>query len=542
MQAEPSESSEAQPVSTHPTRLAGRGAAATGHPAVTNIAVGVLESGGTAADAAVAALWAACVAEPVLCSPAGGLIASIRSRENHWPQLLDAFVQTPRIPRPDSAPFPMAADFGSTRQVFHLGAASVATPGFIAGVYALHEHMGRIPMRELVQPACELARQGVLITAAAEHLFRVVGDLYRALEDTRVLFAHPERPESGELVREGCRWRNPDLADVMESIAAEGPALFYRGEIAQQICALNLDRGGHLSREDFESYQCNWNAPRAVPVDQATVFVPQSPSIGGLLMGVGLDHFLVEHEPATLAWGSVKHLRSLARCSATMSAIRTSSLDNLTGDAPPDWRSENLRLQQAFRDVSEGLITRQGTTHLSVMDRFGNAVSVTTSNGAGSGIVPKRLGFVLNNMLGEADLLRDHDPAWLPNRRMLSMMTPCLAHLGDDQWLAAGSGGSNRIRSVLLGLMLSRFHFSMSLLESVIAPRLHVENGEIHVEAPMLEWAEAAFPEEVKAGLLVKHDLPNLFFGGAHCVEGSPRHGYQAIGDPRRGGTGVSLS
>ena len=178
----------------------------------------------------------------------------------------------------------------------------------------------------------------------------------------------------------------------------------------------------------------------------------------------------------------------------------------------------------------------RGTTQVSVIDADGNLAALSVSNGEGCAYVIPGTGIVMNNMLGESDLNPGGFHRWRENVRMSSMMAPCAVRWPDGRLLALGSGGSNRIRSAMLQVLMNLIDFEMSLEEAVLAPRIHFEDDLLSVEGGI-------DPERIRSLLEAypSHHLwgeSNMFFGGTHGVlaEGS---GFQPMGDPRRSGAGL---
>jgi gamma-glutamyltranspeptidase/glutathione hydrolase len=175
----------------------------------------------------------------------------------------------------------------------------------------------------------------------------------------------------------------------------------------------------------------------------------------------------------------------------------------------------------------------RGTTHMSVADRWGNVASLTVSNGEGCGHIVPGTGIMLNNMLGEEDLNPHGFQQWQLNTRLSSMMAPALIRKNDGTIIALGSGGSNRIRSAILQVIVNLLDYDMPLYEAVQHPRLHLENDLLSLEP--------GFDEEVLKTLL--KDYParkrwseqSLFFGGVHAVQINDG-GFVGAGDARRGG------
>jgi len=491
-------------------------AVTSGHPATTEAAHAVLAEGGNAFDGLVAGWLAACVVEPVLTSPAGG-----------------GFI----LVNPAAHTDPLEADFGSTRQRFHLGPASVATPGIVAGLLRLHQRQGQLALKACAGPALRLARGGIEITAHAAHLFNVVKDLYKATPRCAALFASPTQP--GDILQPGDRFVNPELADFIEHLVAEGVRGFYEGEFAGQVSAFCVDHGGHLRREDFAAYAPIFREPYRHVEKGATFYLNPPPSLGGILIAVGLRMsagLTASFPPSTaVAWEEwvapirlMSQLRAMASGEALPDGVAGMLAELLERDRPL-----GEALLSALPEAA-GAVRQAGTTQICIADDDGNEISMTTSNGAGSGIVLPGTGFVLNNMLGEEDLLPAGLRSWRPNTRLASMMAPTLAILADGRRLLTGSGGSNRIRSTVLQV-LRHVRSGMALEAAVEAPRVHWEAGQMHVEEPLLAHYPAGWESPVG------HRLPNLFFGGAHSLLINGDGNVEAVGDARRGGLGLSV-
>jgi len=190
-----------------------------------------------------------------------------------------------------------------------------------------------------------------------------------------------------------------------------------------------------------------------------------------------------------------------------------------------------------YRDEIAGrAASRRGTTHISVIDADGNLASLTVSNGEGSGYVVPGTGIVMNNMLGEEDLNPGGFQRWPGGHRMTSMMAPTLLEWPDGDTVALGSGGSNRLRTAILQVLLNLIDFKLPVEESVQAPRVHYENGLLSIEG--------GFDVEGLGALLEAYpdhhlwEERNMFFGGVHTVAATKR-GMQGAGDARRGGVSV---
>ena len=495
---------------------------ATGHEQTSLAARHVLEAGGNAADAAVAAALAATVAEPLLCSLGGGGHALIQ-RDGQAPQALDFFAQTPRRRRAGELDFyPIIGNFGPDTQEFHVGMASLATPGVVAGLFALHDRHGRLPMSELVAPAMALGRNGLTLNRVQAFTLAILEPIVRATDPGARFFGLSDR--KAPLPAEGAPLSNPELADFLQTLAEEGPDLFYRGEAARLLARDSVAQGGHLQLEDLAGYRARWRRPLRWRYRDAVLWSTPPPAFGGLMVALASQR-LATHLNSSTRFGSAGHLAALCQAMAESEDLRA-QLE----------RPELLASERALRAAFAGLaghqhqVSRRGTTHISIDDGRGLAVAMTLSNGEASGYVIPGTGIMMNNMLGEEDLNRSGFHNWPRNRRLASMMAPTIIRRGEHRYLV-GSGGSNRIRTALAQVLCNLIDFGMGLRDAVNAPRVHLERGSLSVEL-----AEA-WPEEAQDWLMQHYRNArawperNLFFGGVHAVGPD-----SAAADSRRGG------
>jgi gamma-glutamyltranspeptidase / glutathione hydrolase len=499
-------------------------------------AAAVLREGGNAFDAVVAAHFAASVAEPVLSSFAGGgflLAHPARGR----PVLYDFFVQTPKRKRPrGEIDFrPIFADFGTVQQEFHIGLGAAATPGCVRGLFAIHRDLCTIPMSRLVEPAAALARDGLELNAFQAYVFNIVRPIYLATPEACRIFA--DRADPTRTVCAGQRLRQPELADFICALAAEGEEVFYRGEVARTIDRLCRESGGHLTGADLDGYRCIRRAPLALRYRGAEVHTNPPPASGGVLIAFALD-LLRQVQVGGYAFGSTPYLRLLASVMALTEEARAAiSAGNA---APPEL--ERL-LAPALLDGYRARVpgrpqSGRGTTHISVIDADGNLASMTVSNGEGCGHIIPGTGVMLNNMLGEEDVNPGGFHRWQPDKRMTSMMAPSLALLPDGRRIAVGSGGSNRIRSAILQVLVNLIDHGMAPAEAVDAPRIHLAGGRLSIEGGFDPRQLAPWLAEWPGHSL--WDKRSLFFGGAHTAMRDGR-GYWGAGDPRRGGAAAVI-
>lgn len=509
------------------TRHAPRGIAAAGHPRVARVAADVLRAGGNAVDAVVAGLFASWACEPLLTGPSGGGYLMVAGA-GATPTVLDGFCAAPGLGGgPPSADLVAAdCDFGDTRQVFHMGAASVAAFGVAGMIEEASRRWGSLPLSDLAEPGAQIADAGVELNPIQAYVAQILEPILTANPGVRELWVH-----DGRLLSTGDRFLAPGLADTIRRIGREGAAPLQTGDLARACVELVASQGGALTLRDLAEHLPVAHAPLEIPYRDRVVLTTPPSSAGGALLAVAL-HALAEQDGAPTAASMIAAM-DLAQ------AVRTPAFaSQLTRDGFPD---ELLGAAGQGRATLEAFLARQpgSTTHLAVMDASGLSCSVTCSNGECSGLVLPETGIHLNNVMGEEDLNPLGFGAFPAGRRMPSMMTPA-AVLGPDGALEAalGSAGSNRIRSALLRVIVGLVDEGLSLHDAVEAPRLHAEAGSVYVE-PGID-PEGLTAPELPGGPereLVAFRERNLFFGGVQAVGIDRTSGeLAAAGDPRRGG------
>jgi len=393
---------------------------------------------------------------------------------------------------------------------------------------AIHADLCSLPLRELIAPAIDLARAGVTLNRLQAYIFGVVAPIYTATPEARAIYGHPDR--RARLIGEAQTLYQPQLADTLEAIAAEGPELFYRGEIARAIVHAAEKGGGLLSGDDLEGYRVVRRPVLELGYRSGRIMTNPPPSSGGILIAFALE-LLKSVDPGVLGFGSPAYLRLLAGVLGLSNRARLEALAEGRAEAVLD----PAYLERYRREILGRAASLRGTTHISVIDAPGNLASMTVSNGEGCGHLVPGTGIMLNNMLGEQDLNPGGFHRWRENQRMSSMIAPTMVRFPDGTRVATGSGGSNRIRSALLQVLINLLDFGVGVEAAVTRPRIHVEGRRLSVEGGFDPAAVEAllrdYPEhDVWEGL-------NLFFGGAHTVlEGPDR--LEGVGDPRRGGVG----
>ena len=460
---------------------------AAGHPATAEAGLRILQEGGSAADAAVAASLASCVAETVMTGLAGGGHAIWFDAASGEAQLLDFFVTVPRR-HPDRPVAPLedvGIPFGNEIVHYQVGIASCAVPGVPAGLDELWRSHGKLAWGQLVEPALELARSGVPMPYAHAECLAMLAPVM-TLREGALIYA-----PGGELLRTGDRLEQQGLANALELLRDEGGRTFYDGTIAETLLALMQEREGPVSREDLEAYEPLWLEP--VETDYLGYRVCTR---GGLSQLVTTLSAL----PSLRGTGAAERALTLAR---VLEAPPYSGQGEQIGD----------------------------TTNLVAVDAEGNACVLTTSLGLGSGDFLPGLDVHLNSMLGEIDLqVRPLEPG----ARMESMMSPTLVLDDEGLAIAAGSAGGTRLRPALVQVLSGIVDEGLDPQEAVDRPRLHSAGEIVRIEPGFADEALAALEE---AGYDVRRfSALHHYFGGVSLLA---RSGGAA--DPRRSGAALTL-
>ena len=436
----------------------GNSVVAAGHELTANAAAEMLEEGGNAFDAALAGMFVTFVAEAVFASPGGGGFLMARRAGRESCDLFDFFTETPRRRRAEDQVefFPIHADFGPARQEFHIGLGSAATPGAVPGIFAVHEALGSLPMKRLVEPAVRAARRGFPLTEFQAYLFTVIAPILTASDGVAKIFA-----PGGKLMQAGETFRNEELAETLDWLAEDGARLFLDGDVGKAIVAQSESQGGHLIYDDLKHYRAALREPLYWRHRRAQVALNPPPAASGALIAFGLAYL----EALAERGGSIDALTLAEAMRATNEARATHGeglAERLAGGV----------LARELRKAQRHPAAYRGTTHISVIDADGNAAAVSLSNGEGDGYIVGKFGFMLNNMLGEEDLAAGGLHGWREGARMSSMMAPTIILQPDGTVTAMGTGGSNRIRTAILQVAVNLLDRGIGLADAVEAPRL----------------------------------------------------------------------
>jgi gamma-glutamyltranspeptidase / glutathione hydrolase len=459
------------------------------HPLASKIGADILRKGGNAVDAAIATQFALAVVFPAAGNIGGGGFMVFRDKQGK------ASTLDYREMAPASASAEMYLDEHGLvkRGLSEKGHQSVGVPGSVSGMAEAHAKLGTMEWRDLVQPAIDLALNGFTLTREQAKAFTDVQDTLRRYNT--VLPEFLLRPEWRE--GDSIYWK--DLGHTLERIRDQGVAGFYEGKTADDIVA-EMKRGtGLITHDDLKKYKPVWRAPVTANYKEYKIISMAPPSSGGIALIQLLKS--VEEFPLA-AWGhnSVRSAHLITEAERRVYADRAAYL----GD--PDYfkvpveelinevyvhgrmRSFNEKTAAASKEIKEGdlkIAESTQTTHLSIVDKYGNAVAVTTTlnDWFGSAVVVAGSGFILNDEMDDFSIKPGQPNMYgviggeankiAPGKRMLSSMTPTIIEKDGKLLMVVGTPGGSTIMTSVFQTILNVLEYKMTMQQAVAAKRIH---------------------------------------------------------------------
>ena len=523
------------------------GVIAAGSPETAGAGAAMLQKGGNAVDAVVAAAFASFIAEIGVVHLGGSGVAHLYNPQTGNSLVYDFFSNMPGLggTPPTALDFSeVMIDFDATTQSFYLGRASVAVPGNIAGLCQMSADYGRLPLTDLLEPAIQLARNGLTLGTFQAETCKLLENLYSHTDGMRDIFL-----KNGRMISPGQQLYIPHLADTLTQLAQEGPDIARNGRLAQAIIADQQANGGLLTAADLETYQVRRVQSIRLSYHDYEILLPPPSSIGGVLTALTLK-LLDRFDVGQYRHGSAPHLSLLYEAMAATTRARR-HWDQWSEEMPPDEAVARILsdtfVETYYHEVKDSLASRQpsqaipempshnSTSHISVVDSDGLAVSLTNTAGESAGYVVPGTGYIPNNMLGEIDLHPQGFHSRPAGKRIPTIMTPTIVLHNGQTRLVVGSGGSIRIRSAIFQVLSNLLDFGMSLKEAVNTARVHVEDGVLQCEAGY--DAQAVDELEGKGYPVNRWTKRSIYFGGAHSVSRTDNGRLVAAGDNRRGGS-----
>lgn len=462
------------------------------------VGIDVLKKGGNAIDATVATAFALAVVHPTAGNIGGGgflvymegsgAATTIDFREKA------PLAATPEMFLSEHGEVMTGTDhLGRNSTVNHIGAKSVGVPGTVAGLYLAHEKYGNLPWSELVQPAIDLAQNGFPLTWT----LYTEANFFKTTSPIPFLQNFFDNGQ-GELTQFGEIWKQPELANTLMAIRDKGHDGFYKGAVAKEIAKFMKENGGIITREDLARYQAVERAPIKGTYKDYEIYSMPPPSSGGVAM-VEMMNIMELANLETIEFNSAAYVHLVAEAMRRAFADRAQHMgdadfnenvpiDRLTSKSLAKTRFENIDMTKASVSDSSKfgqLYDGTSTTHFSVMDKEGNAVSLTYTleHGYGSGMGSDKLGFIFNNEMGDFNPQPGittssgqigTDPNLIrPEKRMLSSMTPTIVAKDGKPYLVIGSPGGRTIINTVFQTVLNVLAYNMQVDKAIEAMKIH---------------------------------------------------------------------
>lgn len=473
----------------------------------------IIKKGGNAFDAMIATEMALAVVYPFAGNLGGGGFMVYRLKDGS----IGSLDFREKAPLAASKNMYLDSLGNALSDLSRKGATASGVPGTIAGIFEVHKKFGSLPMEELLAPVIELAESGFTVTEnQAKRLAGVREEMIYVNGDS-VLFS--------QVHEQGTILKNQALANTLRRISSKGRDEFYKGETGKILVDFIQERGGYISMEDLNRYEAIWREPVVFDYKDLKIISMAPPSSGGITMHQ-IFKMIEPYDLQKMGLHSLPTIHLFTEAAKRAYADRNYYLgdpdfvsiptETLLSEVYLKERMSNFSFDKATPSskLGEGYISgyeSQETTHYSIVDDEGNAVSVTTTlNGAyGSKLYISELGFFMNNEMddfsikpGEPNmfgLIGAEANSIQPEKRMLSSMTPTIVERNGKLWMVVGTPGGSTIITAVAQTILNAYEFKLSMQEAVDAPRFH------HQWLPdMLIFEPEGFDKDLKDSLRFK--------------------------------------
>ena len=516
---------------THASRadvIAANGMVATSQPLATQVGLQVLKDGGNAIDAAIAANAAIGLMEPTGNGIGGDFFAIIWDADS---EQLYGYNGSGRSPM--SLSLDWFIDNGYESIPPH-GPLPVSVPGTVDGWFALHERFGNMAMGEVLAPAISYARDGFPVSEVIAYYWN---------RSVPILSEFPGFTEQftidGRAPREGEIWRNPNLANTLQTLAEDGRDAFYKGDIARTIGDYIAENGGFLNYDDMAAHEGEWVQP--VSSNYRGVEVWELPPNGQGIAALQILNILEGFDMASYGFGSPEHVHLFTEAKKLAFEDRARFYaDPDFADIDVDWliskdyaaeRRQLIDMERAARAVEPGTraLDDGDTIYLTTADKDGNMVSLIQSNyrGMGSGMTPPGLGFILQDR-GEMFVLKEgHPNSFEPGKRPFTTIIPAFITRDGEPWISFGLMGGGMQPQGHAQIVMNIVDFGMGLQEAGDAARIH-HRGTTEPTGQNLQMTDGGILN-LESGF--SYDTVRSLMGKGHRIQHSlgPFGGYQAI-------------
>ena len=481
----------------------------------------IAENGGNAVDVAVGCALAASLAEVLMCSLGGSAFISIKL-PGEKPVVIDGADAMPAIARVKTHAWrEVVVPYGDGIAV-NVGHGSIAIPGMLKALEETWKRYGHMPWKEVMAPVIQMAKKGVAANMTLAAWLELAGKpiFYPQIESRKSFFP------TGSPIQENDIFTLPNYDQTLEAIAAEGARVFYEGHIAEAFEQEIQSHDGYLKRSDMANYQAIIREPLIISSHNYKLALNPPPSIGGAMVGsmIGMidsrwDSALSSDEKTLL----------VAKAQESMLNLRHE-------EAAGQWCD-----RRAFQILEREWLIKYldkrmspHTLHMSIISSDGAAVSITMSNGYGSGITIPGTGITCNNSLGEPELNPHGFFTLKPQERFVSNMSPAVAWNKEGRVIALGSPGASRITTTITQGWVNLSNTTLAPQESVNAPRLHVDYQD---DKYVVQYEPGVNPSGLKQHFQLRpFENKDMYFGAFNIAIRDENGRVEAVADSRRHG------
>ena len=481
----------------------------------------VAENGGNAVDVAVACALAASLTEVLMCSLGGSAFISIKLPGEN-PIVIDGADAMPEVSKVMTHAWREAElPYGDGIKV-NVGHGSIAIPGMLKALEETWKRYGKIPWKEVMAPAIQMAKEGVAANFTLAAWLELAGNpiFYSQIESRKCFFP------TGRPIQKNDIFTLPDYDQTLEAIAIEGARVFYEGHIAEAFEQEIQSHDGYLKRSDMANYRAIIRQPLIISSQNYKLALNPPPSIGGAMVGSMIGMIDSRWDPSL----------SLGHKTLLLAKVQQSMLNLRHEEAASDWCNKRA-FQILEREWLKKYLDKRmspHTLHMSIISSDGAAISITMSNGYGSGITIPGTGITCNNSLGEPELNPHGFFTLKPQERFVSNMSPAVAWDEEGRVIALGSPGASRIITTITQGWINLAYNKLDPHTSVSAPRLHVDSQD---DGYVIQYEPGVDLSSLKQHFKLRpFENKDMYFGALNIAIKDKNGKVEAVADSRRHG------
>jgi len=510
--------------STRSEVISQNGMVATSHPLASQIGIDILQNGGNAIDAAIAANAALGLMEPTGNGIGGDLFAIVWIEKEKKLYGLNA---SGRSPENLTLEYFKENNFKS---IPAYGPLPVSVPGCVDGWFELHNKFGKISMANILSPTIKYAEDGFPVSELVSYYMKVASNNFQEYPNFKeTYYLNDSTPKKGQI------FKNPDLANTLRVIAKEGRKGFYEGKIANTIANFIQDQGGFLSYNDLKNHKSEWIDP--VSTNYRGYDIWELPPNGQGIAALQILNLLEAYDIRSMGFGSAEYIHHFVEAKKIAFADRAKYYADMDFNKVPvkyliskeyaDIRRKEIRPDKAAKRVLPGNLENGDTIYLTTADSEGNMVSLIQSNyrGMGSGMVPTGLGFMLQDRGELFSLDQNHFNVYAPKKRPFHTIIPAFITKDGNPFISFGLMGGAMQPQGHAQIVINIVDFDMNLQEAGDAPRIRHQSDQQPTGGDMINGGELALEtgfdykqvrELMKKGHKIIYDLGS--FGGYQAI------------------------